>query len=57
MKTEYTFITAPNFEGYDEIFKEYENSIKAVMWEGRQRVLTGEKVQDVSMSLLENFAD
>ncbi len=57
MKTEYTFITAPNFDGYDEIFKEYENNLKTAMWEGRLRVLNGETVQDVSMSLFENFAD
>ncbi|HHU07671.1 MAG TPA: extracellular solute-binding protein [Clostridiaceae bacterium] len=57
METEYTFITAPNYEGYDEIFTEYEREFKAAMREGRQRVLSGESVQDVSSSLLDDLRE
>lgn len=57
MKAEYTFITAPNFDGYDDLFKEYEEDLKTAMLEGRQRVQSGDTVQHISLTLFDDFSD
>jgi multiple sugar transport system substrate-binding protein len=55
MHGEYTFLTAPNYNGFDAMSKQYEADLKEAMRSGRQRVLTGEAAQDVCADLRENF--
>ena len=55
MHSEYSFITAPNYESFTEISKEYEKSLKKAMQSGRQRVQSGEDPAEVSRALHEGF--